>query len=298
MPTIAADLDLGGGDPGVARADDPVDRLDARVAAARTRARRSPGRRPRRAARRRRAGRRRRATTGSTAPSGPAGRRDDDLVDAGDAGRDDGHHERRRIAARRRPGRSSRRGRSGSQRRSIAMPGAISIVVDVRPLRLGERRRRARSPGRARRGRRPESGRARRRSSRRRSTSRAVGAARRRTRGVGLDDGGVAPRSDVVEDRPRGVADRGVRDGGRGGTRRSTRRRGRRRPRPRPGRAGAARSGVGGRRRGRASRDDLLDRQDEDPGRAGRLEPRQQAPDVVGADDRVDRDHARRGRAG
>ena len=40
------------------------------------------------------------------------------------------------------------------------------------------------------------------------------------------------------------------------------------------------------------SRDDLLDRQHEDARRAGGLEPRQQAPDLVRADDRVDGDHA------
>ena len=136
-PDLAADLDLGGRDPGVARADDAIDGLRCRRPAARTQARRSPGRRRRRRAHRPRAGRPHRGGPGGSLPSRSAGEATTIAPDARDPGRDDGHDERRRI--RRGAARDVAPTRaSGVQRRSISMPGAIGRAASIWALGLGE----------------------------------------------------------------------------------------------------------------------------------------------------------------
>ena len=120
--------------------------------------------------------------------------------------------------------------------------------------------------------------------------------------GIGLADSLVAAGSDIREREPGDVADGGVGDGAAADERVAFAAGGRV--------AGSGRGEVeaaqaergdrcGGRRAsGGRSLDDLLDRQDEDARGARRLESRQQAPDLVRSDHGMDRDHARRGRAG
>ncbi len=104
---LAADLDLGGGHPGIARADDPRDGLDAGVREAereRPDGLRTPGHDQDIDAEQ--AGGTEQDRVGRAIRVGR--RRDDDALDAGDPGRDDGHHQRRRDTGRCRPGRTHR----------------------------------------------------------------------------------------------------------------------------------------------------------------------------------------------
>ena len=283
---LAADLDLGGGHPGVARPDDPVDGLDAGV----------------RQAEGERADRLRAAGHDEGVDAEQAGgaeedrvgaairvgrRGDDDALDAGDLGRDDGHHQRRRVRGASRPGRSTDRLPAASQRRSISMPGAI-VVVGVVGRWVSAKRRtcsiawsRARRTAGSRASARPcelarDPGRAGRRAGRRRRASFASRTARRRR--------ASRTSSSEVPDARRGSRDPARRragsralavgDGSRvaGGDAARSRRR----------KADAVRrwpSDVGGviGVTGRSSRSGSTRM----PLRAGGLEPRQQAPDVV-----------------
>ena len=234
---LAADLDLGGGHPGVAGPDDPVDRREAGVGQPVGEGPDRPGRRRRRRRRRPRAGRRRRAGPGSSTPSRSAGQATTTRSTPGDAGRDDGHDQRARVgrgAARDVGADAGQRGPAALDLDARARSGCASRSV------AGSRRSgsRGRWPGRAR------GGCAR---SRRVARGAELGALEERgdrpgrpppTRCVRVADGGVA-------------AVRGRRRGSRGPPRGP---RGRARRRAGRGRAGARpRLGIAGsrRRRGR-----------------------------------------------
>ena len=150
----------------------------------------------------------RRTGFGDAVPVG--GRRDDDLGDARDLRRDDGHHQRSTGRAPSHPGRRRRRARAGSSAARSRCRGRWGC--DSRRA-AGSRRSggRGRSPGRARDGRAARGGRARRARSAASRTRRPSRAAT--THGdVGVADGGVATRANVGEGRAggrRGRAGRG-----------------------------------------------------------------------------------------
>ena len=206
---LAADLDLGGGDPRVARPDDPVDRREAGVGQAE---RERPDRL---------------GATGNDEgvdleqPGRPeedgirpaiavGGRRDDDLTHARDAGRHDGHDQRGWVGCRatgdigadpveRRPAPldfDARRDRGPGRRRPLGL-GEAPDVVDGLLERAADGRVEAVARIAQLRGIEDEA---------------AVRAAAAHGR-VGVADGVVAARTDVVEGRARGLPDPRVGDG-------------------------------------------------------------------------------------
>ena len=285
---LPGDLELGGRDPRVPGSDDPVDRCEADL-------RQPEGERADGLGA---AGDEERLDAQEPGGSGKdrvdgavaiGGGGDDDASDAGDLRGDDGHDQRRRV----------RRAAARHVAADAPKRGPAPLELDARdgldarpggPLRLGE-------PADV----------------RDRGLEGVAKLDRKRVEG-GVQDRGIecqaAVRSPAAVALAQGGDGRGaagpdlVEDGARAASGRPCR--GRRRAgsasprRPvRPDRlAWRGDPGAGGGAPGPWSRDDLLDGQDEDARRPGRLEARQEAPDLVGCHDGVDRDHARRARAG